>query len=322
MEFWVGVTDNKWYDFLARIQPNEANFWQPSGTPPFKKKLELFLFKLHSPLNYIAGGGYFVTYTSLPISIAWETFERKNGVSSYAELRDTILKYRESRGRVNGIDPEIGCSVLAQPFFFKRENWIPIPEDWKSNIVRGRTYDTQTSIGKKLLDDVQTRLAYQGIVRETRDELPKAQESISEWDESKFAETERYGSEYLTRARIGQGSFRALITNAYGRRCAMTGERTLPVLEAAHIRSYSEAGPHSTRNGLLLRADLHKLFDRQYITITPDLKIEVSARIHEEYQNGKEYYKLHGQDLAIRPANTRDLPAREYIEWHNQKFFG
>jgi len=102
----------------------------------------------------------------------------------------------------------------------------------------------------------------------------------------------------------------------------MTGERTLPVLEAAHIKSYAESGPHSTRNGLLLRADLHKLFDRQYITITPDLRIEVSGRIYEEYQNGRDYYKLHGQDLAIRPANSQDLPAREYIEWHNQRFSG
>ena len=122
MEFWVGVTDNKWYDFLSKVSPDEVNFWQPSGIPPFKKKIELFLFKLHSPLNYIAGGGYFVTYTNLPISLAWETFGRKNGVANYSELKTTILKYRESRGRVKSIDPEIGCSVLAEPFFFKRED--------------------------------------------------------------------------------------------------------------------------------------------------------------------------------------------------------
>lgn len=311
MKFWVGVTDNSWYKFLSERQPDEVNFWQPSGTPPFKKRLELFLFKLHSPLNYIAGGGYFVTYTSLPISIAWETFGEKNGVYSYTQLKEIILKYRESRGRTNAIDPEIGCSVLAQPFFFKREDWIPIPEDWKSNIVRGRTYDTQTDIGKKLFDDVQLRLSSRNIIPEKQDAPSKTKEFSG-----------RYGSEYMTRPRLGQGSFRALITNAYNRRCAMTGERTLPVLEAAHIKSYSESGPHSVKNGLLLRADLHKLFDRQYITITPELKIEVSKRIHEEYQNGKDYYKLHGRDLAVRPENPDDLPSPEYINWHNQKFCG
>lgn len=312
MEFWVGVTDNKWYDFLSKLDPDEVNFWQPSGIPPFKKKIELFLFKLHSPLNYIAGGGYFVTYTNLPISLAWEAFEKKNGVSSYLELKNTILKYRESRGRANGTDPEIGCSVLAEPFFFRREDWIPIPEDWKSNIVRGRTYSTQTMLGKKLFEDVQERLDTQKNIITSFDVSPKA-EDISD---------ARYGAEYLTRARIGQGSFRALVTNAYVRRCAMTGEKTLPVLEAAHIQSYSESGPHSTQNGILLRADLHRLFDRHYITITPDLRIEVSGRIHEEYQNGKDYYKLHGKYLAIQPNNPNDLPAKEYIEWHNQRFAG
>ena len=91
MEFWVGVTDNDWYRFLANLQPDEVNFWQPSGTSPFKKWIELFLFKLHSPLNYIAGGGYFVTYTNLPISLAWENFGEKNGLSSYPEFKNTIL---------------------------------------------------------------------------------------------------------------------------------------------------------------------------------------------------------------------------------------
>jgi len=312
MEFWVGVTDNNWYEFLANLQPDEVNFWQPSGTPPFKKKIELFLFKLHSPLNYIAGGGYFVTYTNLPLSLAWETFGAKNGVPSYSKFRSTILDYRESHGRVHGTDPEIGCSVLAQPFFFKRKDWIPIPEDWKLNIVRGKMYNTQTTLGAKLLEDVQIRLANLGGFESTSTSPPSTHESTGN----------RYGSDYLTRARIGQGSFRVLVTNAYDRRCAMTGERTLPALEAAHIRAYSDSGLHSVNNGLLLRADLHRLFDRYYMTITTDLKVEVSKRIHEEYENGKDYYKLHGQDLVILPANSSDLPSKQYIEWHNQKFCG
>lgn len=41
MEFWVGVTDNNWYEFLANLKPNEVNFWQPSGTPAFKTHIPL-----------------------------------------------------------------------------------------------------------------------------------------------------------------------------------------------------------------------------------------------------------------------------------------
>lgn len=311
MEFWVGVTDNNWHEFLANLKPDEVNFWQPSGTPPFKKEVELFLFKLHSPLNYIVGGGYFVTYTNLPISLAWETFKEKNGVSNFSAFKNIILEYRKARAGVQEIDPQVGCSVLAQPFFFKQEDWIPIPEDWKLNIVRGKMYSTQTTIGAKLLEDVQMRLTKPGRDENSQELLPKPHEVSS-----------RYGSEYLTRARLGQGSFRVLVTNAYSRRCAMTGERTLPVLEAAHIKDYAESGPHSINNGLLLRADLHRLFDRNYLTITTDLKIEVSRRIHEEYENGKDYYKLHGKDLIVRPSFQENLPLIEYIEWHNEKFLG
>jgi putative restriction endonuclease len=313
MEFWVGVTDNSWYEFLKQNQPDEVNFWQPSGTPPFKKQIELFLFKLHSPLNYIAGGGYFVMYTRLPVSMAWEAFGIKNGVESHAKLQNIILHYRESRGRHNAIDPEIGCSVLTEPFFFDREDWIPIPPDWKPNIVRGKMYSTNTDLGADLYRDVKLRLQKQSL-------LSPEEKKPAQIEKSQSVSEQRYGSEYLTQTRLGQGSFRVLVTDAYSRRCAMTGEKTLPALEAAHIQSYADSGPHSTNNGMLLRADLHRLFDRNYITITTDFKIEVSRRIHEEFENGRDYYRLHGQNLAVIPERERDRPSRQYIEWHNDKF--
>jgi putative restriction endonuclease len=132
---------------------------------------------------------------------------------------------------------------------------------------------------------------------------------------------ERYGSEFLTRARLGQGAFRILVTEAYQRRCAMTGEKTLPVLEAAHIRPFSEDGPHRIANGLLLRSDLHTLFDNGYITVDDQLRIEVSASIREEFGNGKAYYALHGQALKILPDRIEERPSRDFLSWHNQHRF-
>ena len=78
----------------------------------------------------------------------------------------------------------------------------------------------------------------------------------------------------------------------------MTRERTLPALEAAHIRPYGASGAHEARNGLLLRRDIHSLFDAGYVTVTPDLHFEVSRRIKEEFENGREYYALHGRLIA------------------------
>ncbi len=109
-----------------------------------------------------------------------------------------------------------------------------------------------------------------------------------------------------------------LVTDAYQRRCAMTGESTLPVLEAAHIQPFSENGRHALANGLLLRSDFHKLFDIGMLTITPDYRLEVSTRIREEWFNGKAYYRLHGQPLANLPVDVQQRPNPAYLQWHNE----
>jgi putative restriction endonuclease len=131
----------------------------------------------------------------------------------------------------------------------------------------------------------------------------------------------RYGAEYLARGRLGQGAFRVLVTDAYERRCAVTGEKTLPVLEAAHIRPFALKGPHRVSNGLLLRSDLHTLFDLGYVTVTPNLHLEVSQRLKTEWQNGREYYAHHGQPLRVQPAALESRPGREFLTWHNENTF-
>jgi putative restriction endonuclease len=110
------------------------------------------------------------------------------------------------------------------------------------------------------------------------------------------------------------------VTDAHERRCAITGERTLPVLEAAHIKPYSAGGPHEPENGLLLRSDLHTLFDQGYLTIDADqLKVVVSSRIREEFENGRGYYHLHGRAIRL-PRETDSLPSHEYLAFHNSVF--
>lgn len=133
-------------------------------------------------------------------------------------------------------------------------------------------------------------------------------------------ERDRYGKKILIRPRLGQGSFKIVVTDAYRRSCAITKERVLPVLEAAHIKPYSESGPHEVRNGLLLRSDMHKLFDRGYLTITPNLHIEVSRRIKEEFDNGEYYFTFHGRHINL-PRNPVDQPSDEFLTWHNENIF-
>jgi len=304
--FYVGITDNDWFDFLSMLMPDEVNFWRPGGGE-FKslEPGELFLFKLHSPLNFIAGGGFFVKYSIVPTSLAWETFGEKNGTENFVELLSKINMFRRRHGNPFKPDPPIGCIVLANPFFFKKEDWVPAKKYLHPNIVRGIAYDTSSYLGAQLWEDVQIRLKSYPIP-----DIPTAAE-----------EDAIYGSEYLVRGRLGQGAFRIIVTDAYNRTCAITGERTLPVLEAAHIKPITESGPNFVNNGLLLRSDLHKLFDLGYLTITKDFNVEVSKRIKEEFKNGREYYKFHGDKLQAVPANLIERPSKDYIEWHNQNIY-
>lgn len=244
-------------------------------------------------------------YSALPASLAWDAFREKNAVNSFEELRERIRRYRPGQ---NEIDPVIGCNVLAEPFFLARDRWIPIPASFALNIVSGKSYDTATEDGTALWGQVRTALAAGSTMRE-----PAA--SYETGDQ------ERFGEAYLTRGRLGQGAFRVLVTDAYQRRCAVTGERTLPVLEAAHIKPYALSGPHRVSNGILLRSDLHKLFDLGYVTVTPKLRLEVSARLKAEWENGREYYAYHGRELQARPSNPHSLPGSEFLRWHNEQRF-
>jgi predicted restriction endonuclease len=120
--------------------------------------------------------------------------------------------------------------------------------------------------------------------------------------------------------RLGQGTFRLAVTSAYDHSCTVTGEHSLPALEAAHIRPFSEGGEHKVSNGLLLRSDIHKLFDKGYVGVTPAHKFVVSDRLRGDYSNGRSYYPLDGQEIAL-PHVREDWPSPEALEWHHDTVF-
>jgi putative restriction endonuclease len=306
LTIYVGLTDWDWYQHLASRRPQEVNYWRPSAQGAFAALSagELFLFKLHAPRRAIVGGGFFVKYTRLPLSLSWMAFEQNNGARDLDSLRGAILRYRERRGLPPEPDPEIGNIILTQPFFFPEAAWIPEPPGWSpTGIQEGKKYASESGVGAWLWSEVVGRLA----------NFERFQEPVREG-----ASAERVRAWALRR--IGQGGFRVLVTDAYGRRCAVTGEHTLPVLEAAHIRPVAKAGNHDVRNGLLLRADLHILFDRGYVTLDEDYRFVVSPRLENEYHNGRDYYARMGQRIFM-PASANERPAPELLEWHREHVF-
>lgn len=306
---FVGVTDQDWFDFLsARPDLTEINFWQPGGRTRFRalNQGDLFLFKLHSPNNFIAGGGFFATSSLLPLSIAWETFGAGNGVPSFQELHRKVKEHRRGTGRP-GEDYTIGNIILEQPFFFRREAWIPSPGSFMLNTVVGKTYDLEQGDGCDLWAAVEERLRLPATWVHPR--------QVAEATPSRM-----FSDPVMTRRRLGQGAFRILVTDTYERQCAVTREHTLPVLEAAHIRPVTEGGEHRVSNGLLLRSDVHTLFDRGYVTVTPDYRFRVSERLNDDWRNGKIYYALDKQPIQL-PREVSCRPDRELLDWHEQSVF-
>jgi putative restriction endonuclease len=298
---FVAVTDKDWYQFLAsRPDLDEVNFWQPGGNRLFRtlNRGEPLLFKLHHPDNAIVGGGFFAHASLIEAHLAWDAFGEKNGAPSYPDMRRRIERYRRAPA-----DPrapyQIGCIIVVEPFFWPRADWIPAPEDFSRNIVQGKTYDLASPIGGRLWQQVMDRLRA-GRVAEPDEAVPRRPVEVLQ--------------------RLGQGAFRILITDAYERRCAITKEKALPVLEAAHIRPVAEGGSHRLGNGLLLRSDVHTLFDRGYITVARDHRVRVSRKLQADFDNGEHYYQLEGSTLWI-PRSSEAQPRIDLLEWHSDTVF-
>ena len=311
MKFWVGNTDIGWFKFLRERRLDDVNFWQPGGNSSFRviERGAPFLFRLKAPINAIGGVGFFSTHAFLPIGVAWDAFSLGNGCASLNELKKVIDGYRKNRGE-SSYNPVIGCIILTNPIFFNDDDFIPDAENWHRSIVQGKSFHDDERIGRSLWKAVEERLEKDRFFESYHGEENQLQLVDS------LSDSPRYRESILSHVRLGQGAFRIMVTEACHGRCAVTGDHTLPVLEAAHIKPFSESGPDLVSNGILLRADIHKLFDAGYVTITPDYRLEVSQRLKTEFENGRIYYDMHGRRLQVIPETQHDIPRKEFLSWH------
>jgi putative restriction endonuclease len=307
----VAVTDDRWAAHL-RDRPDlvEANFWLPSGMG-FRAVVqdEPVLFKTHwSAGNRLVGGGLYSGYARLRVSEAWSLFREGNGVATQAELLARIRHYRRDH-RQDDADPDpfIGCVMLRSLFFAVPGTEPPGPPDFGRPIVTWKVYDLDKPSSSYVREAFEAQV---GTARIDDDD----------WAESAAVAGPTTGAPRLTIPRAGQQAFKGLILIAYQRRCAITGGRIQPVLQAAHIKPVHQAGLHRVDNGMLLRSDVHILYDAGYLGVDDKYRLRVSPKLRADFGNGREYYEREGTVIALPPRRP-DRPARDAVTWHMDTVF-
>jgi putative restriction endonuclease len=312
---YIANTDRAWFDFLRSMAVNdvvdEVNFWLPKAITPLKRMSpgEPVFFRLKKPDYAIAGYGFFAHFALVDLHTAWSTFTWKNGDPDKRRFFERIGGYRgiDLLNQSAPISP-VGCTILRDATFWPEHRWISWHESegWANSIVQGTT-ERDPVRAARLLASI-------GADSHSVPDDLVAQFKLIEVDERTVALRE-------VTNRDGQGVFRLRLLGAYDGQCAITGEHTEPVLDAAHIQPYLGPRSNHVQNGLLLTKEFHALYDAGYVTVTPDHKVLVSERLRTDWHNGKRYYPYDGKPIVHLPTNPSNRPSQEALAWHMKHRF-
>ena len=280
--YTIAPTDYNWFSFLKETYTTGiVNFWTP--TPWKIKNVELgskWFFKKKGGEKLICGYGIYNGIQIMTVKNAWTKFGTNNGCSSYAQFNSELSKYNDT---IEG-EKEIGAILLSDVVFFDEKDFINLDNrriEWSNNIVKYKTYNDSD------------------IMLST---------SIEQKTNFKLVETlNKRRKDSNINLREGQSEFRQKISKAYHYKCCVTGESCPDLLEAAHIQSYISKDSNHIQNGLLLRVDIHKMFDSGLIAINKDYEIIISSEITTDY-----YHNLAGRKITL-PDDIADYPSKEAL---------
>ena len=294
--FAISPTDIEWFKFLRREGLNsEINFWTP--TPWNVSQLssgDKLYFMLKSPIRKIGGYGQFVEYQNMGLNDAWNKFGLKNGCVSKIELINRLDNYKaanSSDGR-SVTESEIGCIILTNSVFYDDDKFLDLDN-----------YDI--SFSKYIV-----KMKYFS----EKDPLELDSELTSNDFELRPITIEKLKRSRFVTYRKGQSRFQSIITAAYSNKFCITDETTPELLEAAHIQPYIDLESHHVKNGLLLRIDLHKLYDSGLMYIDEYFKVHISPEVKSKY-----YQSLNGVTIKL-PENKNDYPSIAALQFRKSEF--
>lgn len=305
-DFYVGNTDHEWFEFCKKqTQLTEVNFWQPSRQH-FRALDEggVFFFRRKAPINKIGGFGILACAGQASIETSWRDLGVSNGVPNEEDFISRVAKYKNS----NAIDKQtiLGFKILVHPVFLDESDWIDVPKDWSNSIVTGKGYNS---------DAVQARSLRKLYEAHKLDE----QTHVSLCIPDGFEEPETgFRHHSNSKVRVGQSAFRMRLLSSYSNKCAVTGESVEVCLQAAHIAPYSINQNHHVSNGLLLRSDIHNLFDAKLLSFDQNYRVVLSSKLRELVAEHSEYLALEGRKIRL-PKNKSHRPSAKELEKHFQE---
>jgi hypothetical protein len=167
---------------------------------------------------------------------------------------------------------------------------------------------------ERVLRELVSAGAIQGeIVRQPSDRPPSGQPPVLKPASAAEEQRARKRIEADIWLRRGQPKFRENLLDAYGRRCAITDCDADDALEAAHIRTYEGSDDNDMRNGILLRADIHTLFDLGLICV----RTSTCTVVIDKMLKGTCYESLDGKSVRL-PANAGLW--HEALKFHRRKW--
>jgi putative restriction endonuclease len=307
------VTNNDWFDRLSReatggppVRLDEACFWHPHALRPVvdAEPGEIAFLKLKAPQSAIGGYGFFAAFfVASDANWAWRNFGVRAGVGSRTELARLLGRSDEE------MRTPLGCTLLRNLTFWPDHRWLA----WREE----RGFRRQNVRGGREKDPANAALLMATVAADGAATPPDLVSNFRLLDTD-----ERRRVEHEEAVREGQRVFRARLLDAYGRQCAITGEHTEPVLEAAHIQPYLGPASNHVQNGLLVTSEFHTLFDDGLVAIEPpagnrrEHRIRVSKTIRERWNNGHRYNAYDGRPLHFVPDSPTERPSVEALEWH------
>lgn len=224
--------------------------------------------------------------------------------ATFKERKNTSPRYRCYECKSEFEDPKQSDELEVVTYRSEHAGaWLPLDGYMDPSDLRNAQIQPETQLSIRELDWAR---------------FSKLLDRYELWSYARLLEAEKDQADghsvATVRARKGQGVFRDRLIKRYGNVCALTGPQPNEVLEAAHLYSYAEVGKHDGYGGLLLRRDVHKLFDHGFLAIRQDGTIDVLPLLMEH----ETYAALHGTRIRVKIADKTWSWLQKHWEFHRQ----